>query len=156
MEKKKFLKISLTMLFLILIVLVIIAITSYSKNTSNNAENNISYIVVQVEDTTADELAYRSKKITDKQEIKSVMNIIDNATEYEAKSFIPDFGDMPPLIEIYKTNGEKYTIAAGDQINDNGDVVNLMTKWYSQDGSNKILFKVESKLGEYIENLYNK
>ena len=80
------------------------------------------------------------------------MNIIDNATEYEAKSFIPDFGDMPPRIEIYKTNGEKYTIAAGDQINDNGDVLNLMTKWYSQDGSNKTLFKVDSKLGEYIEN----
>ena len=135
-------------------------IDSISNTMSNIIENkfntkNISYIVVNVEDTTADGLAYKSKKITDKQEIEELMNIINNATEYEMKSAIPDFGDIIPCVEIYNTNGERFAVAAGDQINDNGDIVNLMTKWYSIDGSNKTLFKVNIKLGEYIEKLYN-
>ena len=125
------------------------------KIVENTNTTNISYVDVSVEDTSAGELAYKSKRITDKQEIKSLMDIIESATVYETKSFIADFGDCPPSVEIYDYNGVKYTIAAGDEIDDAGSSVNLMTKWYSEDGSDKTLYKVESKLGEYIEKLYN-
>ena len=71
------------------------------------------------------------------------------------KIFIPDFGDIPPCIEFYNSNGEKYTIVVGDKINDNGSVINLMTKWHSEDVNDKKTFKVDVELGKYIENLYN-
>lgn len=95
------------------------------------------------------------KMITDKKEIKSLINIIDSAKQYEAKSFIPNFGDVPPILEVYLTNGEKYTIITGDNINDNGNIVNLMTKYSKQDASDKTLFKLDTKLAEHIETLYN-
>lgn len=135
-------------------------IDSISNTISNNTENtsntdNVAYIIIQVEDTSANELSSKMKIITDEKEIKSLMNIINSAKEYETSSFISAFGDMPPSLEVYKTNGEKYSIIAGDNINDDGNVVNLMTKWHKQDGSDKSLFKVDTKLAEYIENLYN-
>lgn len=134
-------------------------IDSISNTISNNKEeisntDNVSYIIIAVEDTSADELSSKMKIITDENEIKSLMNIINSAKEYKATSDIPDFGDMPPSVEVYLANGEKYTIIAGDNINDDGNVVNLMTKWYKQDGSDKTLFKVDTKLAEYIEKLY--
>lgn len=134
-------------------------IDSMSNTKSNNTEDNsnkdnVSYMIIQVEDTSAGELASKMKIITDEKEIKSLMNIINSAKEYESTSFIPDFGDMPPTVEVYLANGEKYTIIARDNINDDGNVVNLVTKWYKQDGSDKTLFKVDTKLAEYIEKLY--
>lgn len=137
-----------------------------SENTINNdpqkntVSSNVSYIVLELEDIEAEEknkqgLEYKNKKITDRQKIESLIKIIDSATLYNEKSFIADFGDVPPCATIYLSNGEKYTVAAGDQINDDGNIVNLMTKWYSDDGSNKTLYKVNTKLGEYIEKLFN-
>lgn len=82
------------------------------------------------------------------------MEIINNAKPYQEKSFIPDFGDCPPSAEIYLSNGEKYTISAGDNISDTGEEVNLMTKWDTEDGSNKLLYKVDIELGKYIEELF--
>ena len=135
-----------------------------SDNTvSNNSQNktassSVSYIVLELEDVEAEEknqqgLEYKNKKITDKNKIESLMKIIDSATPYEEKSFIADFGDIPPCAKIYLSNGESYTVAAGDEYDDAGNVVNLMTKWYSEDGSNKTLYKVNTKLGEQIEKM---
>lgn len=136
-----------------------------SENTINNdsqskvESSSVSYIVLVIEDLEAKEknkqLEYKSKKITDKNKIESLMKIIDSATPYNEKSFIADFGDCPPSAEIYLSNGESYTVAAGDEYDDAGNVVNLMTKWYSEDGSNKTLYKVNSKLGEQIEKIFN-
>lgn len=176
MENKKATKISLSTFFLILAIIVIVIMSYYIYNLNNekkseiskvselnsqissleNTKNlNVSYIVLEVEDTDAKEgLAYKNKKITDKEKINLLMKIVDSAESYEEKSFIADFGDAPPSATIYLTNGEKYSISAGDEINDNGDTVNLMTKWNSNDGSGKTLYKVNMKLGEYIEKLY--
>lgn len=164
MEEKKSLKISLStfLLFLSLIVIIGMVYYIYTEKIQSNKKiadleanaDNVSYIIIAVEDTSADQLSSKMKIITDKKEIKSLMNIINSAKTYEEKSHIPDFGDMPPTVEVYLANGENYTIAAGDQINDDGNVVNLMTKWYTQDGSDKTSFKVDIKLGEYIEKLY--
>ncbi len=130
--------------------------TNEKKEDDNTQQNtSVSYIVLEVEDTEALDLEYKNKKITDKQLIDSLMKIIDSATPYKEKGFIGDFGDIPPCAIIYLDNGEKYTIAAGDDIRDDGEIVNLMTKWYSDDGSNKSLYKVDTKLGEYIETLFN-
>ena len=151
MEKKKLLKI----VFLILTIIVIIA-AAYFIVYKMNIDNSVSYVIVSVEDTEARELAYKNKKIIDIQEIEALIEIINNAEPYEPKSFIADLGDIPPTAEVYLSNGKKYTIAAGDEINDEGDIVNLMTKWYTEDGSDKILYKVNVPLAKYIENLYNK
>lgn len=175
MENKKVIKISLSTFFGILAIIVIVIMFYYiiinnEKNSEiskvselnnpisslENTKNlNVSYIVLEVEDTDAKEgLAYKNKKITNKEKINLLMKIVDSAESYEEKSFISDFGDVPPSATIYLTNGEKYSISAGDEINDNGDTVNLMTKWNSNDGSGKTLYKVNMKLGEYIEKLY--
>ncbi len=176
MENKKVIKISLSTFFGILEIIVIAIMFYYiiinnEKNSEiskvselnsqisslENTKNlNVSYIVLEVEDTDAKEgLAYKNKKITNKEKINLLMKIVDSAESYEEKSFIADFGDVPPSATIYLTNGEKYSISAGDEINDNGDTVNLMTKWNSNDGSDKTLYKVNTKLGEYIEKLYS-
>lgn len=129
-------------------------------NNNNTNSSSVSYIILELEDIEAEErkqqgLEYKNKKITNKQKIDSLMKIIDSATSYTEKNFIADFGDCPPCAKIYLSNGEIYTVAAGDQINDNGETVNLMTKWYSEDESDKTLYKVNTKLGEYIEELFN-
>ena len=130
--------------------------TAVNTNTQDKNKNfSVSYIVIEVEDTAAEGLEYKSKKITDKKKIDSLMEIIDSATPYKENSFIADFGDIPPVAKIYLSNGESYTVAAGDQIDDNGVIVNLMTKWYSEDGSNKTLYKINAKLGQQIEKTFN-
>lgn len=175
MEGKKSLHIKLSTLLLILVLIVIIAVAYYIytqnvnsnkeivgsqsnsvlNNTENNSNtNNVSHVIVEVKNTSADELAYKMKIITDEKQIKSLIDIIDSAKEYKTTNFISDFGDIPPTVEVYLTNGEKYTIFAGDNIDDNGNTVNLITKWYKEDGSDKTLFEVDTKLAEYIENLY--
>lgn len=165
MESKKSMIVFL--LIFIIIVALIAGIFINNKNTNkseNTAENNsqgsseissVSYVVLQVEDKNAQELEYKSKKITDKQKIDDLMKIIDSATSYKENNFSADFGDIPPCAKIYLTNGENYTVAAGDEINNNGKTVNLMTKWTSEDGSDKSLYQVNTKLGEYIEKLFN-
>lgn len=126
-----------------------------SKSETNLQNTSVSYIILQVEDKNANELQYKEKKITDRQKIDSLMQIIDNAIPYKASSFIPDFGDIPTCATIYLSNGEHYTIATGDGITDNGKKVNLITKWSNEDGSEKALYQVNSALGAYIENLFN-
>ena len=121
---------------------------------------SVSYIVLELEDIEAEErnqqgLEYKTKNITDKHKIENLMKLIDSATLYEEKSFIADFGDMPPAAEIYLSNGDHFRVFAGDEYNDNGDIVNLMCKYYNEDGSDKTLYKLNAKLGEYIENLFN-
>ena len=144
-------------------------IAGMNKNGSNSNiedsniiknETNVSYVVLEIEDIEAEEknqqgLEYKNIKITDKEKIESLMTIINNSTKYESESFIADFGDVPPSATIYMNNGEKFTITAGDEIEDNGKSVNLMTKWHSEDGSNKTLYRVNTKLGEFIEQLAN-
>lgn len=124
-----------------------------SKDTTNSS--SVSYIILELEDIEAQGLEYKNKKITNKQKIDSLMKIIDSATSYTEENFGADLGDCPPCAKIYLSNGKSYTVAAGDQINDNGKTVNLMTKWYNEDGSDKTLYKVDTKLGEYIEKLFN-
>lgn len=132
-----------------------------NNNIQNKTENSsVSYIILEIEDIKAEEknqqgLEYKNMKITDKEKIDSLMEIIDNAIPYEEETFIADFGDIPPCAKIYLSNGESYTVAAGDQIDDNGNIVNLMTKWSSEDGSNKTLYKLNNKLGEQIEKMFD-
>ena len=83
------------------------------------------------------------------------MKIIDSAEPYTEKSFISDFGDVPPSATIYFKDGKKYSVMAGDEINDNGNMVNLMCKWYREDGNDKTLYKVNEKLGECLEKIFN-
>ncbi len=130
------------------------------KIDSENEKNiSVSYIILSIEDIEAEErnkqgIEEKSIKITNEQKIDSLMEIINNAKPYQEKSFIPDFGDCPPSAEIYLSNGEKYTISAGDNISDAGEEVNLMAKWDTEDGSNKLLYKVDIELGKYIEELF--
>ena len=128
------------------------------QNKTDNSD--VSYIVLEIEDIEAEEknrqgIEYKNIKITDKEKINSLMEIIDSATPYKQKGFIPDFGDIPPVAKIYLSNGEKYTIIAGDQIDDSGDIVNLIAKWYGENDSNKTLYKVNTKLGEKIEKMFS-
>ena len=128
-------------------------------NIQDGELNEITHIIVNVEDTSGGEQIYKSKKIYDKDEIKKVINIVNNAVELSEIGFdiYTDLDEYPSTIDVYDINGKKCTIAApGDEINNNGDLVNVMTKWYSEDGKDKTIFKVEIKLSEYIENLYNK
>ena len=128
------------------------------SNTINNT--SVSYIILELEDVEAEGknqqgLELKNKKITDMNQINSLMKIINSATPYQEKNFIADFGDISPTAKIYLSNGESYTVAASDEYNDSGNIVNLMTKWYSKDGSNKTLYKVNTKLGEQIEAMFN-
>lgn len=125
----------------------------------SSEKSSVSYIEIETEDKVAEKktgsLEYKKKKITDREKIESIMKIIDSATLYNSKSEIPDFGDVPPSATIYLTNGKEYSVIAGDEINDNGEYVNLMCIWYTNDGSDKKTYKVNAKLGEYIEKLFN-
>ena len=130
-------------------------------NLNNIKESNISHIVLETEDIEAEkknqQIETKETKITDKNVINSLMNIIKESKIYyeNSLSFIADFGDVSPTATLYMNNGEKFTISAGDKIDDNGDTVNLMAIWNSEDGSDKTLYKVNKKLGEYIEKLAN-
>ena len=134
-------------------------ISNSEESDANHENSSISYIILEVEDVEAEErnlqgIELKSKKITDQQKIEAFMQIIDHATPYKNKEFIADLGDAVPTATIYLSNGESYTIAAGDKIEDGGNIVNLIMKWYQKDGSDKTLYKVDTALGEYIENWF--
>ena len=155
MKKKKAIYI-LCVAVLLIIVIIIIGI---GKNKYQNKSVAVSYIVIEIEDKEAEKtnqqgLEYKSKKIIDKKEIEVLMKIIDSATLYHEKGIIPDFGDIPSSAKIYLSNGESYTVAAGDEYDDAGNIVNLMTKWSSEDGSDKTLYRIDKKLGEQIEKMF--
>ena len=179
MDNKREINIPVAGIVLVLIAIVVIGVIVYkisdrktidtASNTVNNTiiETNtepkedieVSYIEIQIEDIETEEreqqgLAYKNKKITDKKQIDEFMKIIDNATEYKLNSFIPEFGDCPPTAKITLSNGESYTVLAGDEIDDAGNIVNLMNKWDTEDGSNKSTYKLNIKLGQYIVNLF--
>lgn len=122
-----------------------------SENTSNTNEN--SFMIVSVENENANELASKYKLITDKKETDNLINIINRATKYEAKTFFTL--ESCPSVKLYDANGKKYTIVAIDQLDDEGNIVNLITKWEKEDQSDKELYKVDVKLAEHIKNLYN-
>ncbi len=152
MNKRKLLIIGL----LVIILITILSILIFSYKTTSS----VSYIVLEIEDLEAEEknqqgLEYKTKKITDTQKINSLIEIINNATLYNEKSFIPDFGDIPPTATIYLPNGESFRVIAGDEYNDSGNIVNLMVKYSKEDGSDKTLYQVSKKLGESIEDLFN-
>lgn len=156
MEGKKSIYIVLAVLLLVISIILIVII---GKNKYQNKNVSVSYIIIEIEDEEAEKtnqqgLEYKSKKITDKKEIEVLMKIIDSATLYHEKGIIPDFGDVPPSAKIYLSNGESYTVAAGDEYDDAGNIVNLMTKWSSEDGSDKTLYRIDKKLGEQIEKMF--
>ncbi len=130
---------------------------SKKQNASKEEENSVSYVIINVEDTQAQGLEYKSKKIEDKDEIKDLIKIIDSAELYDGtKLMTSDLGDCPPCATIYLSNGENYHIAAADEKLAVDGRVNIMTKWYAPDESDKTVYKVSTKLATYIENLYNK
>lgn len=129
--------------------------TNVSKEEKDE-EDAIEYVMIEVQDTEAQGLEYKSKKIEDKEEIEDLMEIIDSAKLYDKENFISDIGDCPPTVTVFLSNGESYYIAAGDDIFDGDEELNFMMKWYTQDGSDKTLYEVDTKLAKYIENLYNK
>lgn len=130
-----------------------------STEIENTPIENIAHIILKLEDVEAEKnssnLEYKEKKITDKKKINEIMKIIDSAEIYTEKSFIPDFGDVPPCATIYFKDGKKYSVMAGDEIDDKGNMVNLMCKWYREDGNDKTLYKVNEKLGECLEKIFN-
>ena len=139
----------------------VIEIDGGNKNNSNldvKNETNVSYVVLEIEDVEAEEknqqgIETKKIKVTDKQKINALMSIINDSTIYKEDGFIADFGDVSPSAIIYMENGDKFTISAGDGIDDNGEIVNLMTRYKNDDESNKTIYKVNEKLGEYIEKL---
>lgn len=136
-----------------------------SGDTTNALENEVAattisnedvdYVVLKVEDTTKGELAYKEQKITDKEVINSLMEVVTQATAYENKSFIPDFGDAPEEMVIYYTNGTTVSLMAGDEIEDAGNKVNLIATWQGEDDGNKSLLQVNSKLSEAIQKAFS-
>ena len=144
----------------ILIILGIVLIIVFGGLIAYNIYNeSVSYINVELTEASSIDasLVYKNKKITDKNKINSLLEIIENATLYETKEFIVNFGDASPRVEIYLNNGEKkYTILAGENVDVAGEKANLMVKWHKEDESDKTLYKVDTELAEYIEELYNK
>lgn len=122
-----------------------------SENTSNI--NKTPFMVIAVANEMADEVAYKYKIITDEKETSNLRNIINSATKYEANTFFTL--EECPVAEVYDENGKKYTIVAKDQLDDDGNIVNVFTKFEKEDESDKKLYKVDVKLEEYINNLYN-
>ena len=173
---KKIYKLSILLLLIILIMgICIFAIRVYKTNNNKNVieidggnknnsnldvknETNVSYVVLEIEDVEAEEknqqgIETKKIKVTDKQKINALMSIINDSTIYKEDGFIADFGDVSPSAIIYMENGDKFTISTGDGIDDNGEIVNLMTRYKNDDESNKTIYKVNEKLGEYIEKL---
>ena len=144
----------------ILIILGIVLIIVLGGLIAYNIYNeSVSYINVELTEASSIDasLVYKNKKIIDKNKINSLLEIIENATLYETKEFVVNFGDASPRVEIYLNNGEKkYTIFAGDNVDVAGEKANLMVKWHEEDESDKTLYKVDTELAEYIEELYNK
>ena len=66
----------------------------------NNEIATVSYIILEIEDKNSNELQYKEKKITDKQQIDSFMEIINNSTQYQETTFIADFGDITSCATI--------------------------------------------------------
>ena len=128
------------------------------RNLFNENEDTVLYLNVILGDEetmkATGEYAYKNVTITDRNIINILMEKINNAKIYEPQSFIPEFGDPPPTVEIYYSNGEKCSIFAGDEIDDNGEIVNLFAKWNSDDGDDKTIYKVNEKMAEYIEKIY--
>ncbi len=129
--------------------------TTNSNQQRNIASSTVSYILIGIEDLESQDLEYKYKKITDTEKIDVLLKIIESAIPYDENSIINSFGDIPSIAEIHLSDGISYTVAAGDEYDDNGNIVNLMTKWYSEDGNDKTLYKVDSKLGEQIEKMFN-
>jgi len=151
MENSKVLKLCVLVIVVIIVLVGLMAYGLYNQP--------ISYINVEVGEvsTIDNSLLYKSKKITDKNKINALIEIIEGATLYQPKEFISDLGDASPRVEIYLNNGEKkYTIFAGDNVDVAGEKVNLMVKWHKEDESDKTLYKVDIELAKYIEELYKK
>lgn len=133
------------------------------KEETNNKASNIiqnkemSFAIVSVERTPSTEkFAYNSKFVDSKEDLKELKDLINSVVPYHEKSFIADFGDMPPMMTIYFDNGKPLHLMAMDGYIEDDEEVNLVCLYYDINGSDKTLYKVESKFADYLEKLFNK
>ena len=130
-------------------------VNNVTNNSQNSNENSaVSHIILEVEVEGAQEIEFKEKKITDKQKIDSFMKIVNSAVPYNANNGAPDIGDVS-YATIYFTNGEKYKIAAHDKVENAANDANIMYKWYRDDASDKVSYKLNTKLEEDIKKLFN-
>ena len=133
------------------------------KEEKDNKASNIiqnkemSFAIVSVERTpSTEEFAYNSKFVDSKENLKELKDLINSLVAYQEKSFIADFGDMPPMMTIYFENGKPLHLMAMDGYVDEGEEVNLICLYYDVNGSDKTLYKIDSKFADYLEKLFEK
>ena len=130
--------------------------TATDENSANVlvAKDNVDYLVIKVEDTSKGELAYKEKEIKDTTIIDSLIEVVNTGVPYQEKSFIADFGDAPEIIVVHYKDGTTYSLMAADEFEDSGNKVNLIATWTSEDGSDKTLYQISSKLAEQIQKVF--
>ena len=142
------------------------AVNTTTINTENEDENTlatnkiinkkVTYGMIGVEKKPLEEdITYVYKFFDNKEEIDSIVKIIDNAKIYHEKSFIASFGDTPPIMTLYFEDGSPLHIMACDSYDDDGTISNLICIYYDEESnSDKTLYSVDIEFANYIEKLY--
>lgn len=124
--------------------------------SSNGIEKNEAlYSIIGVEFSKSDEeLDYQYKFLDNKDKLNDILKIISKATIYDPKTFIADFGDIPPIMTIYFTDSRPLHLMAADGYDDDGNIVNLICIYYDSNGSDKTLYKTDTEFAKYIEDTF--
>ena len=116
---------------------------------------NIRYMEVTIEDELSGEAMYKEPvKIENIKIFSELEQIINSGIEHQ---FNGAFGvDILPYANFYIENGDKVTILAVDNFKMQGEEsVNYIFVTINDDSSNKKVYKVQEKIGEYFTNLYD-
>ena len=127
----------------------------------NLIPENIKFIEISVFDEDATEgITYKSpKKITDPSMINDIIEKLNDSEKYE--NFEDDFGagdffEGCPIINIYDCNDNIIMVTACDNFSQDEEenFFNTMMVWKKLDGTDKKIYKVNNKLQNYIEEIY--
>lgn len=132
-------------------------ITNPDNTTSiekSNILGDMSYIEIELETIGNEGPIYKALKITDKNVISNLKNIINNAQTYTSEN-IGGFFEGCPILKVYQTDGKELSIIASDNFFEDNKTTNIIGVSTKKDFSDKVLYQVETQLAQYLEKIYN-
>lgn len=123
------------------------------STTAKKIVDEVTFMEVEVGDVLEGELHNEPVVlVNDEESIDKMLNIINAGEKYEFKD--PVGFDILPTAYLYKKGGEIITIAAIDEYVDEGEYSNYILYTTNKNDVKKV-YRVEEKLGKYIEDLYD-
>lgn len=123
------------------------------STTAKKIVDEVTFMEVEVGDVLEGELHNEPVVlVNDEESINKMLNIINAGEKYEFKD--PVGFDILPTAYLYKKGGEIITIAAIDEYVDEGEYSNYILYTTNKNDVKKV-YRVEEKLGKYIEDLYD-